>query len=50
MKLFYILIKGSVIVILHMYKKQSQKAPKKEIALSEKRMKEVVENEKDYLK
>lgn len=36
-------------VLLHAYKKQSQKAPKKEIETAERRMLEVIENESAYV-
>lgn len=48
-RLFYVCIKGDNIVLLHAYKKQSQKAPKKEIETAEKRMLEVFENESTYI-
>lgn len=41
-------IQGDNIVLLHAYKKQSQKAPKKEIETAEKRMMEVFDNESTY--
>ncbi len=49
-RFFYVCIQKEVIVLLHAYKKQSQKAPKQEIELAEKRMMEVYENESTYLK
>ena len=48
-RLFYVCIKSDNIVLLHAYKKQSQKAPKKEIETAEKRMLEVFENESTYI-
>ncbi len=48
-RLFYVCVKGSRIVLLHAYKKQSQKAPRKEIEVAEKRMLEVLKNESAYL-
>ena len=41
-RIFYVLIDGPTMVLLHAYKKQSQKAPKKEISVAKKRMKLVV--------
>ena len=48
-RLFYVCIQGDNIVLLHAYKKQSQKAPKKEIETAEKRMMEVFDNESTYI-
>ncbi|MFT4060439.1 MAG: type II toxin-antitoxin system RelE/ParE family toxin [Legionella sp.] len=39
-----------MIVLLHAYKKQSQKAPKQDIELAEKGMMEVYDHERTYLK
>jgi phage-related protein len=36
-------------ILLHAYKKQSQKAPQKDIGKAEKRMLEVLDHEKDYI-
>jgi len=47
-RIFYVTIKQSLMILLHIYKKQSQKAPKKEIEIAEKRMLEVLENEELY--
>lgn len=47
-RLFYVCIQGDNIVLLHAYKKQSQKAPKKEIETAEKRMMEIFDNESTY--
>ena len=47
-RFFYVTIKHSLTILLHAYKKQSQKAPKKEIEIAEKRMLEVIENEELY--
>lgn len=47
-RIFYITISSDNLVLLHAYKKQSQKAPKKEIETAEKRMKEVLKNESYY--
>ena len=49
-RIFYVTVKRDVLVLLHAYKKQSQKAPKKEIAIAEKRLMEVLNNESFYLK
>ena len=47
-RIFFVTVKADVMVLLHSYKKQSQKAPKKEIDVAEKRMMEVLSNEKNY--
>ena len=47
-RFFYVCIKNNNIVLLHAYKKQSQKAPKKEIETAEKRLNEVLNNENIY--
>lgn len=47
-RFFYVTIKLEWIVILHVYKKQSQKTPLKEIQLAEMRMKEVLNDETLY--
>ena len=41
---FFCTLIGQKIVILHAFRKKSQKTPKKEIELARKRMKEVKEN------
>lgn len=48
-RLFYVCLRGEHMVLLHAYKKQSQKAPKKEIELAEKRLLEVKEDESTYI-
>lgn len=48
-RLFYACIKHINIVLLHAYKKQSQKAPKKEIEIAENRILEVHKNESSYI-
>ena len=48
-RFFYVCIQKEIIVLLHAYKKQSQKAPRQEIELAEKRMMEVYDNESTYL-
>lgn len=49
-RIFYVGLKSNTktLVLLHAYKKQSQKAPKKEIEVAKQRMSEVFNNEKDY--
>ena len=44
-RIFYITIKQSIMILLHIYNKHSQKAPKKEIEIATKRMLEVLEDE-----
>ena len=44
-RFFYVTIKLTTIILLHAYKKQSQKAPQKEIDKAEKRMMEVLNND-----
>ncbi len=41
-RVFYVVITGPEMVLLHAYKKQSQKAPRAEIDLALRRMKEVL--------
>ena len=41
-RVFYVVISGPEIVLLHLYKKQGQKAPKKEIETAQNRMKDVL--------
>ncbi len=40
-RVFYVVINGPVMILLHAYSKQSQKAPTREIEIAERRMKEV---------
>lgn len=47
-RIFYVVIKQDRIVLLHAYKKESQKAPQREISIAEKRLKEVIKNEEIY--
>lgn len=47
-RIFYVCIAKGVTVLLHAYRKQSQKAPLREIKLAEKRLNEVLKNEKNY--
>jgi phage-related protein len=42
-RLFYVLRTANEMVLLHAYRKQSQKAPTREIETAERRMKEVLE-------
>lgn len=44
-RIFYVCTQKRALVLLHAYKKQSQKAPKKEIEVAEKRMLEVLHDE-----
>lgn len=46
-RVFYIMIEASVMILLHAYKKQSQKAPKKELDTAKKRMAIVLEERKN---
>ena len=48
-RIFYVAIQKSTLVLLHAYKKQSQKAPDREIKTAVKRLKEVLDNETDYI-
>ena len=41
-RIFYVLIVGPVMVLLHAYKKQGQKAPPRELEVARKRMKGVL--------
>jgi phage-related protein len=47
-RIFYVAIQSRTLVLLHAYKKQSQKAPDKEIKIAIKRLKEVLDHETDY--
>lgn len=49
-RIFYAAIQRRTLVLLHAYKKQSQKAPKKEIEIAEKRLMEVLNDENTYFK
>ena len=48
-RIFYVCIQHANIVLLDIYKKQTQKAPKRIIKIAEKRMLEVLNNESTYL-
>ena len=41
-RIFYVLVTGTEVVLLHAYKKQRQKAPAKEIETAERRMEQVL--------
>jgi phage-related protein len=41
-RVFYVLISGPMMLLLHAYKKQGQKAPTRELAVARGRMKEVL--------
>ena len=41
-RIFYVLISSSEMLCLHAYRKQGQKAPKKELEVARKRLKEVL--------
>lgn len=41
-RVFYVTVTGPVMVLLHAYKKKTQKIPPKELTIAEKRMKEVL--------
>jgi len=47
-RIFYVTIQRKTLVLLHAYKKQSQKAPTKEIEVAEKRLAEVLNDENAY--
>jgi len=48
-RFFYVGLHSDVLVLLHAYKKQSQKAPIKEITIAEKRLSEVLKDESHYI-
>lgn len=48
-RIFYVLLSRTIIVLLHAYKKKSQKAPEKELCIAEKRFLEVLQNEAYYI-
>ena len=49
-RIFYVSLQArtNTLLLLHAYKKQSQKAPQKELEIAAQRMFEVFNNEKDY--
>ncbi len=49
-RIFYIIVHGNTIVLLHGYKKKTQKAPLKELKVATKRMSEVLKNETIYIR
>src|SRR4051812_42131649 len=46
-RLFYVVIDGPTLVIVHAYKKQSQKAPKQEIETAKSRANEILKSAKE---
>jgi len=46
-RVFYVVIRGPEMVLLHAYRKQSQKAPPRELKVATKRMKEVLDESED---
>jgi phage-related protein len=48
-RFFYVTLQHETLVLLHAYKKQSAKAPNKELLIAEKRLLEVSNNESNYL-
>lgn len=48
-RIFYVAIKKDYLLLLHAYKKESQKAPVREIKLAEQRMQEIESYEKNYV-
>jgi len=50
LRIFYVTVYSKTLVLLHAYKKQSQKAPKKEVETAERRMIEVLNDESHYTK
>lgn len=48
-RFFYVVLHKDTLVLLHAYKKQSQKAPNRDILLAEKRLLEVLNNESYYV-
>ncbi len=49
-RIFYLSINKDIIVLLHMFKKQGQKTPAKDIKTAMNRLKEVIDNEADYIR
>ena len=43
-RVFYVVVRGPEMVLLHAYKKQSQKAPPRELETARRRMKEVLDD------
>ena len=48
-RFFYAVLHSDMLVLLHAYRKQSQKAPTKEITIAEKRLSEVLKNESHHI-
>jgi phage-related protein len=48
-RFFYMVLHKNTLVLLHAYKKQSQKTPNKDIAIAEKRLLEVLEDDRHYI-
>ena len=42
-RIFYVLVTGPIVVLLHAYKKQGQRAPPRELDVARRRMKEVLD-------
>jgi len=42
-RVFYVIVTGPEMVLLHAYRKQAQKAPRKELDLARRRMKEILQ-------
>lgn len=49
-RIFYSVMKEDTLILLHAYRKKSQKAPLKEIAVAMKRMLEAIKDESFYIK
>ncbi len=49
-RIFYVMIEKYTMVLLHGYKKKSQKAPTREIEIAKNRMTEVLKNETIYIR
>lgn len=47
-RVFYVVVNERVIVLLHAYKKQTQKAPRKELKIAGQRLLEVLKDESVY--
>ena len=42
-RIFYVVVQGAEMVLLHAYRKQSQQTPRKELELARRRLKEVLQ-------
>lgn len=49
-RIFYVTVKKDIMVLLHAYKKQSQKTPDKEIKVAARRLMEVLNDENNFIK